>query len=157
AVHLVPAEAGLAQSLLCREPGAREQVACERLKLRPGDGHAQGLAVVSATDCSLLELAKGSLGTFGSGLKGGQGQRVGSRVVAMLLLELGSHVLDQTIVPILASQADIALNSQRFKALLRQPDQGHVKSAASQVIDQHGPLLGSEDVLQSNCGMSPGW
>ena len=117
AVHLLPVEAGLTQQLLHGQPRADQQVARQVLELRPAQRHGQHLAAVRAGDGGLGELAEGALGALGGGLEGGERLRVGARVGADLLQELGGDVVDDAVVPVLAAEADVALDGQRLEAL----------------------------------------
>ena len=78
-------ESGLADQLLHREPGADQQVARQRLELRPAQRHGQHLAAVGAGDGRLRELAEGALGALGGGLQSRERLRIGTRVGPHLL------------------------------------------------------------------------
>ena len=85
--------------------------------------------------------------------------RIGARILAVLLLELRGHVVDDAVVPVLAAQAHVALDGQRLEAPLRQAHQRHVEGAAAQVVDQDGALLVGQDLRRASARRRPcgGW
>ena len=89
-IHLVPAQPGLAQHLLRRQPRPHQQVARQGLELRPADRHRQHLAAVRAGDRRLRQFAQGALGALGGGAEAGQRLRIVARVGAVLLAGTGS-------------------------------------------------------------------
>ena len=56
----------------------------------------------------------------------------------MLGFEFLGHILDDAVVPIFTSQADVAFDAERFEAARRQANEGNVERAAAEIVNQHG-------------------
>ncbi len=118
-IYPVPRQARLAENLLRRQPGARQQVARRRLELVSGDRHAQHLAAVGAGDAGLIELAQRALGPLGRGGEGREGLRIGTRILAVVGQEPGRDVVHDAVVPVLAPEADVALDGEALEPAVR--------------------------------------
>src|SRR5262249_34868630 len=104
-------------------------------------------AAVHAGDGRVRELAKRALGPLRGGLKTCEGLRIRARVVAVLLLELLGHVLDDGVVPILTAKVHVAFDRHALEVPLRQADERYVERAAAQIVDEDGALLVGQNVV----------
>ncbi len=62
-----------------------------------------------------------------------------ARIELVPCLELGGHVIDDSIVPIQPAEVDVAIGRQYLKARRRVADHGHVERASAQIVD-HGQV-----------------
>src|SRR5436309_3224277 len=71
--------------------------------------------------------------------------------------DLAGDMRADLAVPVLASQADVALARQGLEALLRKADQGNVEGSAAQIIDEHGLLFLGPEWARNDAVQWPGW
>ena len=139
-------QAGIGQSLTDRTHGSLHQVVGQFVELCTGDGHIQMLGAggvcgdirqvdVGGGDTRQLDLCLFSrfLQTLHSDLIGGQ-------VDAVFLLKFSRQVIHDALIEVIAAQAVVAGGSQHFNNTIVDVQDGHVESAAAQVIDHD--LLG---------------
>ena len=141
AIHLLPAEARLAQHFLGRELGAGQQVAGQTFKFSAAQGYGQHLAAVVAGHAGLRQFAEGALGSLRGRAQGCQRLRILARVEAVLLDKFASHVIDNAVIPVLTAQAHVPHDRQGLEMTLSKPHQRHVECPAAQVIHEYGALL----------------
>ena len=81
-----------------------------------------------AGDAGLGQFAERSFGSFGGSIQGGQGDGVGAGIGAVLLDECGGNMVNDAVVPVLASQANIAFDAQALETAPPETHQGDVES-----------------------------
>merc|ERR1711963_1007132 len=133
-VHL-----GVPQRLLNRVHGASEEVSIELLKPRPGDRSVEIDAFEERVDLdrSLSRGRESSLSTLASRSQTTQGTLVPGEVLLVLPLKLGYEVVDHPVVEVLATKVGVSTGRLHLKDAVLDGEDGHIKGAATEVIDQH--------------------
>ena len=109
---------------------------------------------VGQVDLCLHHRGKFDLGLFTRLLQSLQGLAVFAQVNPLIFSELVGHVVNDTLVPVIASQESVTVGRFHLKDTAPDVEDGDVKSATTQVKDSNSlvlPLL-VEAVGQRRCG-----
>jgi NAD-specific glutamate dehydrogenase len=136
-VHL-----GVAKRLLDRLEGGPEEISAQLLKTRPGDGRVEVNALVQGVnlDRGLSGGGKGALCTLASGAETTQSPLVGGEVLLVLALELLHEVVDHAVVEVLTAQVSVAGGRLDLEDAVLDGEDGDIKSATTEIEDEHVPL-----------------
>ena len=140
-VDVAGAEMGVLHRLLHRPAAPLDQVVDQLFELRPGDVHLQVLRAAGVgrderqVDVGRLGGAELLLGLLAGFLEPLQGHRVLAQVDAVLLLELVGHVVDQTLIEIVAAEVGVAVGADDAEHALGHFEDRDVEGAAAEVED----------------------
>ena len=144
--HLDP---GVLDRLLERALAAVQQVLRHALELGPGQGHVQvQRARRAGRDVGQVDAGRGGRGQLDLGLLGRlaealHGHLVLAEVDAVLAAERLDQVVDDPLVPVVATEVVVTAGRLDLDHALGQLEQRDVERAAAEVEDEDGLLLGA--------------
>ncbi len=124
-----------------------EQVAGERLELRPREGHVEMLrAVLVGRDVGDVDVRLEDAGEFDLRLlrlvfEALHRLRVVREVDAVLFLEVLDEPVDDALVEVVAAEEGVAGGRFDLEDAVADLEHGDVEGAAAEVVDEHGLLL----------------
>ena len=148
-VHL-----GVLEALVDRVHALAEEVHAQLLETGPGDGRVEVNALEQGVDLDrgLGGGGQGPLGALARGPQTPEGTRVAGDVLLVLPLELVCEVGHEPVVKVLSSQVGISGRRLDLEDALVDGQQGHIERTASQIEDEHVPLLVSLVLLVESVG-----
>ena len=141
-VDVLGGDAGVLHGLIERADGLVDQIRGQFVELGAGDGDVQMLGAGGVRgDERQVDVDAHQAGQFDLGLLSGflqalQGHAVLAQVDAVFLLELGSDVVDQAVVEIVAAQMGVAAGGQHFKHAVADLHEADIERAAAQVVNE---------------------
>ena len=143
AVNLIGGQAGVTQRVLHRGDGRFHEVAGQFIELRAGQGDIQMLRAGRVrrderqVDVGAHHAGKLDLRLLRRLFEALERHTVGLQVDVVFLLELGSEVVDDTLVEVIAAQTGIAVGGQHLEHAVADLQQAHVERAAAEVVNQN--------------------
>ena len=138
-------EAGIGKRIAHRAHGGFHQVGGQLVELGAGDGHIKVLGTGGiGSDEGQVDIGAGHAGKIAFGLLGGllqplQCHLILAQVDAVGLLEIIGHVVEQTLVEVIAAQVVVAGGRQYLLYAVAHFDDRDIEGAAAQVV--HHDLL----------------
>ena len=138
-VDLVLADIRVREDLLDGRHALAEGWEAQLLELGAGNVDAEVLTLSEglAVDFRLMGSGENSLGLLALGSKTAHGTGVALDIDASLLLELGDAVVDKHIVEVLASQVSVTVRGLHFEDSVFNREQRYIKSATTEIKDEH--------------------
>ena len=131
----------LLENLPCELAGAIDQIGGEPFELLPGHGKAQHLVLVVVEDVDPRASGQADLRADALLTEVVVGGEILEGVEAVLFLKGCGGMLDQSVVPVLASKQVVTRGGHHVDLVPVELDQGHVEGAAAKVVHEDLSVL----------------